>query len=173
IAIEAARTLGTDADLVTQLQSAIPKLPEFARAGASPDSEIVTNSRDYNAPIHNTENIGLELVWPYSLIGDSGPLHNLGVRTYLQRSNKFVDDWSFDPIQAARLGLADQFKLALDKLTERYQEYPSGFAKFAGSEFYVEQIGVVATALQEALVQDYDGLLRIAPAWPRAWDADC
>ena len=26
--------------------------------------------------------------------------------------------------------------------------------------------------LQEALVQDYDGLLRIAPAWPKQWDVD-
>jgi len=31
---------------------------------------------------------------------------------------------------------------------------------------------VVATALQDALVQDYDGLLRVAPSWPAAWDAD-
>jgi hypothetical protein len=31
---------------------------------------------------------------------------------------------------------------------------------------------VVTTALQDALVQDYDGLLRIAPAWPSNWDAD-
>jgi hypothetical protein len=34
------------------------------------------------------------------------------------------------------------------------------------------QAGVVATALQDALVQDYDGVLRIAPAWPSGWDAD-
>ena len=30
----------------------------------------------------------------------------------------------------------------------------------------------MADALQEALVQDYGGLLRIAPAWPNSWDAD-
>jgi hypothetical protein len=36
---------------------------------------------------------------------------------------------------------------------------------------YDELIGDVANAVQEALVQDYDGLLRIAPAWPLAsWD---
>jgi hypothetical protein len=37
---------------------------------------------------------------------------------------------------------------------------------------YAEQQGVVAAALGEALVQDYDGLLRIAPALPSGWDAD-
>jgi hypothetical protein len=41
-----------------------------------------------------------------------------------------------------------------------------------GPEFYVEQIGVLADAVQTALVQDYDGLIRIAPAWPKDWDAD-
>jgi alpha-L-fucosidase 2 len=39
-------------------------------------------------------------------------------------------------------------------------------------EFYIEQVGVVAAAIQEALVQDYDGLLRIAPAVPPGWDID-
>jgi hypothetical protein len=36
----------------------------------------------------------------------------------------------------------------------------------------VEQVGVVAAALQEALVQDYDRLIRIAPAVPSGWDFD-
>jgi alpha-L-fucosidase 2 len=31
---------------------------------------------------------------------------------------------------------------------------------------------VVADALQNALVQDYDDLLRIAPAWPKDWIGD-
>jgi alpha-L-fucosidase 2 len=60
----------------------------------------------------------------------------------------------------------------LTGLTEQFQAYPTGFAKFGPSEPYVEQIGVLATALQESLVQNYDGLLRIAPAWPAGWDVD-
>jgi len=36
----------------------------------------------------------------------------------------------------------------------------------------VEPVGVVADALQNALVQDYDDLLRIAPAWPKDWNVD-
>jgi hypothetical protein len=30
---------------------------------------------------------------------------------------------------------------------------------------------VTAVAINEALVQDYDGLLRLGPAWPQTWDA--
>jgi hypothetical protein len=39
-----------------------------------------------------------------------------------------------------------------------------------GDEPYIEQSGVLTTALDEALATDYDGTLRIAPAWPAGWD---
>ncbi|MBV8864794.1 MAG: hypothetical protein JO210_05270 [Acidobacteriaceae bacterium] len=182
--IEAAQILRTDSDLVSQLKAAVLEIRDFSHMDekaqipttlGEPDSsghDVIAPSYDHNAPIHNTENIGLEPVWPYSLIGDSGPQHDLGVRTFVNRPNKENDDWSFDPIQAARLGLAGEVKKSLIGLTEKYQAYPSGLARFAGPEFYVEQIGVVAAALQEALVQDYDGIIRIAPAWPPDWNAD-
>jgi hypothetical protein len=51
--------------------------------------------------------------------------------------------------------------------------YISGLADLGSTvstEGYIEQISGVATALDEALVQDYDGLLRIAPAWPAGWN---
>ena len=171
VVIRAARVLHTDTGLSIRLQQVIPEilpLPLEKEVGHT----VIGLSSDEGAPIHNTENIGLEPVWPYDLIGDSGPLHALGVRTYLQRPNQFVNDWSLDSVDAARLGLADQVKTALVKVTEKYQQFPSGFARFSGPEFYVEQVGVVALALQQALVQDYDGLIRIAPAWPQGWDAD-
>ncbi|MGH9440223.1 MAG: glycosyl hydrolase family 95 catalytic domain-containing protein, partial [Terriglobia bacterium] len=170
--IGAAHVLHIDPKLVRQLQAALKRIPPYPLKHDQTGKTVVGLSYDENAPIHNSENIGLEPVWPYALIGDKGPLHQLAVRTYNERPNKFQNDWSFDPIQAARLGLPDQCKAALIKLTEKYQQYPSGFAHFVGPEFYVEQIGVVAAALQQALVQDYGGLLRIAPAWPKEWDAD-
>jgi hypothetical protein len=170
--IAAAHVLGTDQELVRQLQAALKKIPPYPLKHDQAGKAVIGLSYDENAPIHNTENIGLEPVWPYALIGDRGPQHELGVRTYDERPNKYQNDWSFDPIQAARLGLAAQCKIALIKLTEKYQQYPSGFAHFVGPESYGEQIGVVAAALQQALIQDYGGLLRIAPAWPKEWDAD-
>ena len=75
-------------------------------------------------------------------------------------------------MQAARLGLSDEVRSTLIALTRRYQQYINGFAAWGGpaGEFYVEQEGVVALALAEALVQDYDGLIRIAPATPSEWN---
>jgi len=181
--IQAAKILNIDQDFAKKLEDLLPSLPALPlvnsdagpllHEGDSLANAYIANSYTLDATKHNEENIGLEPVWPYSIIGDDGPLHDVAVRTYARRPNKHSADWSADPEQAARLGLAPELKAALVALTERYQAAPSGLATFTvHSEFYVEQVGVVADALQNALVQDYDGLLRIAPAWPKDWSVD-
>jgi hypothetical protein len=184
VTVQAAQTLGRDADLVTQLNAAIPKIRPFARTDIATKSQLLSAaddaagadmlapSYDPSATKHNSENIGLEPVWPYNLIGDSGSLTDLAKRTFTNRPSKQENDWSNDPIQAARLGLGSDVANTLVGLTKKYQTLPSGLATFVGSEPYGEQQGVVAAALSEALVQDYDGLVRIAPALPSGWDAD-
>jgi hypothetical protein len=111
-------------------------------------------------------------VWPYDLIGDTSLLFALAKRTYAHRPFNAVADWSFDPIQAARLGLGNEVGETLVKVTEKSQHTINGLANWDKEygEFYVEQVGVVAGALQEALAQDYDGLIRIAAAIPAGWD---
>jgi alpha-L-fucosidase 2 len=96
----------------------------------------------------------------------------LARHTYATRPYPVHQDWSFDPVQAARLGLSGEVRSTLIALTERYQNFVNGFANWGGpaGEFYVEQEGVAALALAEALVQDYDGLIRIAPAVPQEWN---
>jgi hypothetical protein len=184
VLIQAAATLGVEDDTVKAAREALSSLPDFplalpgekkllSKSERNQTGAVIANSYTPGAVVHNEENLGLEPVWPYSLIGDDGPLHTIGVNTYMHRPNKSAADWSADPVQAARLGLADEMKTALEAITERYQFYPSGLAQLTDSpEFYVEQIGVVADALQSGLVQDYDGLVRIIPAWPKDWDAD-
>ncbi len=182
--IQVATLLKTDAELAKQVEEQVNKLPELPLVSLADPGTILSPDADLSnailvpshlplAPTHNSENIGLEPVWPYGLIGDNGPMHDVAVRTFMHRPYKNQNDWSFDPIQAVRLGLAEEFRTSLEALTERYQSYPSGFASFAGGpEFYIEQIGVAADALQMALAEDYNGLIRIAPAWPKGWDVD-
>jgi hypothetical protein len=184
--IRAARVLHRDADLVGRLTAALPKILPYPRTDAATRTQQLPPSADGTgedvlgvsyqqaATLHNVENLGLEPVWPYGLIADAGPLSDLAKRTFATRPFVERNDWSFDPIDAARLGLPDDLSKTLVDLTEQYQQRPSGLASFGANypEPYAEQGGVVTTALQDALVQDYDGLLRIAPAWPRDWDAD-
>jgi alpha-L-fucosidase 2 len=183
--IEAANLLGRDATLVKTLEAATPLIVDYPRTDVATQTQLLTAAADSSgadmiapsylpaAPKYNSENIGLEPVWPYDLIGDTSSLFDLEQRTYASRPNKNVADWCYDSIQAARLDLASQVESSLTNLVEAYQQYPNGFAAFAtGGEFYCEMLGVVSAALQEAIVQDYDGLLRIAPAWPADWSAN-
>ncbi|HLY42508.1 MAG TPA: hypothetical protein VKR52_14935 [Terracidiphilus sp.] len=182
--IEAAHILNTDAELVAKLEDALKKTPELPRVEESDAHVLVPASTDANATNvigeswqpgaerHNVENIGLEPVWPYAIIGDTSPLFPMAVRTYEHRPFPVTADWSFDPVQAARLHLGSEVGSTLVALTEKYQHAVNGMAKWApdDTEFYIEQSGVTADALQEALVQDYDGVIRIAPAIPPGWD---
>ena len=184
--IEAAQLLDRDADLVARLRAAIPKIPEFPRTQfSSPQTllepsadaagqDVIAESWQPDAQNHNAENIGLEPVWPYDLIGDTSPFFALAQRTYEHRLFRGVADWSFDPIQAARLDLGSEVGSTLVTVTESSQHTVNGFANWDQQygEFYIEETGIVADALQEALVQDYDGLIRIAPAIPPGWDFD-
>jgi len=184
--IEAAELLDRDADLVARLRAVIPKIPDFPRtqlAGTrtllppSADAlgqDMIAESWQPDAHNHNAENIGLEPVWPYDLIGDTSSLFALAQRTYEHRLFRGVADWSFDPIQAARLDLGSEVGSTLVTVTERSQRTVNGFANWDRQygEFYIEETGIVADALEEALVQDYDGLIRIAPAIPPGWNFD-
>jgi Glycosyl hydrolase family 95 catalytic domain len=184
--IQAAQILHRDSDLVAKLQKELTHIPPLPRTQPSGTLTLLPPSADAQgndviadsylpaAKNHNVENIGLEPVWPYDLIGEDSPLLPLARRTFSHRPYPVTADWSFDPIQAARLGLGPQVAQTLVDLTKRYQTYVNGFANWGGAsgEFYVEQSGVVADALQEALVQDYDGILHIAPAVPPGWDMD-
>jgi alpha-L-fucosidase 2 len=59
-------------------------------------------------------------------------------------------------------------------VTERSQRRVNGFANWDRQygEFCIEETGIVADAIEEALVQDYDGLIRTAAAIPPGWDFD-
>jgi hypothetical protein len=186
LTIHAAKLLGKDPDLVRQLQAALPRIPPFPRTKATGtrallppsadamDQDVIGESYLPGASNHNAENIGLEPVWPYNLIGDTSPLFALARRTYEHRLFRGVADWSFDPIQATRLDLGSEVGETLTQITKRSQHSVNGLANWdeKDREFYIEQAGVVAAALQEMLVQDYDGLLRIAPAVPPGWNVD-
>ena len=197
--VSAATLLNTDSSLVSQLKTAEGQIEPYARvsqssltqllnsqptsasAAASTDaggSDVIGDSYQPSAATHNDENIGLEPVWPYGVIGDATTVNGdnltaLADRTYNSRPTNDGNDWSYDAVDAARLDMGSQVSADLVSNTEKYQAYISGLAEFDGTpdEPYIEQASNVATTLDEALATDYDGTLRIAPAWPSGWDA--
>jgi hypothetical protein len=198
--VSAATLLNTDSSLVSQLKTAENEIEPYARASqtslstllnAQPTSasavasldaagtDVIADSYQPSATIRNSENIGLEPVWPYGLIGDSTTVNGdnltaLADRTFQYRPDVNANDWSFDAVDAARLDNASAVESNLVSITEKYQAYISGMASYTGNtpgdEPYIEQSSTVATAIDEAFATDYDGTLRIAPAWPSGWD---
>ena len=199
--VSAATLLNTDSSLVAQLKTAEGEIEPYARTDAATHdqllnaqpttasataavdaggSDVIADSFQPSATIHNGENIGLEPVWPYGVIGDSTTVNGdnltaLADRTYNSRPNVNNPDWSFDAVDAARLDMSSQVESDLVAITESYQSYISGLGNLSsgttGDEPYIEQSSTVATAMDEALATDYDGTLRIAPAWPSGWNA--
>jgi hypothetical protein len=179
--VSAAQTLGTDSALVSQLQAAIPKLPDFPRTNtarnqvltsSSDSTDIFAYSTQPTVATHNQENLDLEPLWPYNLISDTSSEFAVAKRSYMQRAFKNSPDWTYDPVHAARVGLASEVSSTLTAAIDKWQFYPSGMASWSSTsmkEPYIEQAGVLATAINEAIAQDFDGLLRIAPAWPTSW----
>lgn len=187
VVIQAAQRLHTDTALADQLKDALAKQPPFPRTNLSSPGTLQPPSVDFKAEdilafssrpeakLWNIENISLEPVWPFGVIGDASPMFELGRQTFANRPNVCQADWSFDPIQAARLDLGSEVAKTLVCVTEKYQTHINGLAHWSpdkSHQFFVEQVAVVADALQQALVQDYDGLIRIAPAIPPDWDFD-
>ena len=197
--VSAATLLNTDSPYASQLKTAESEIepyprvsqsnlsdllnsqPTSAPAAAGDDaggSDVIGDSYQPSATIRNSENIGLEAVWPYGVIGDSTTVNGdnltaLADRTYNSRPDVDIADWSFDAVDAARLDMGSQVSSDLVANTEKYQTYISGLAAFnpsSSDEPYIEQQANVATALDEALATDYDGTLRFAPAWPSGWN---
>jgi hypothetical protein len=199
--VSAATLLNTDSSLVAQLKTAEGEIEPYARTDAATHdqllnpqpttasatagvdaggTDVIADSFQPSATIHNGENIGLEPVWPYGVIGDNTTVNGdnltaMADRTYNSRPNVNNPDWSFDAVDAARLDMASQVQSDLVAITESYQSYISGLGNLSsgttGDEPYIEQSSTVATAMDEALATDYDGTLRIAPAWPSGWNA--
>ena len=198
--VSAATLLNTDSSLVSQLKTAENEIEPYARASqtslttllnsqptsasaaASADAagnDVIADSYQPSATLHNSENIGLETVWPWGVIGDNTTVNGdnltaLADRTYNYRPNGTTSaDWDFDAVDAARLDMPSQVESDLIATTENYQVYDDGLATFSPpstDEPYDEQAANVATTIDEAFATDYDATLRIAPAWPSGWD---
>ena len=198
--VSAATLLNTDSSLVSQLKTAENEIEPYARASqtslttllnsqptsasaaASADAagnDVIADSYQPSATLHNSENIGLEPVWPWGVIGDDTTVNGdnltaLADRTYNYRPNGTTSaDWDFDAVDAARLDMPSQVESDLIATTENYQVYDDGLATFSPpstDEPYDEQAANVATTIDEAFATDYDATLRIAPAWPSGWD---
>ncbi len=193
IIADAARLVGDKSSkdpLLAQFAAALKEIPPYPRTDdatrtqlLNPDytqaetqaadatgTDMIAISYQPTAQRQNDENIELEPLWPWDDVSDQDAnLFALEQRSYTSRPNKGGNDWSYDAVDAARLEQPAQVESNLISLTETHQVYPNGFADLGstvGTQPYMEQSAAAATAVDEALAQDYDGIIRFAPAWP-------
>ena len=163
----------TDAKTRSQLLNPGYSESETQAADAT-GTDMIGISYEPAAQRHNGENLELEPLWPWNQVSDQDAnLFSLEQRSYTSRPNKGGNDWSYDAVDAARLQQPAQVEANLVSITEAHQVYVNGLADInnsIGYQPYQEQSANVAAAVNEALAQDYDGIIRFAPAWPSDWD---
>jgi alpha-L-fucosidase 2 len=168
--IEASRLLHRDDELAKQLAAALTHTPQLPQM-PTPIGDVFAASYETTAPYRNAENIGLEAVWPYELIGPDSPSFDIARRTFASRPFRYLAGWSNDPVQAARLGYGEEAARGLRELIQYYQVYPNGFGDlgFGIPDFSFEQAGVTALTLSEMLVQEDGDVVRVGAALPVHW----
>lgn len=161
-----------DASLAAQLKAAIPLLPPVATTTRGGHQVVAWSAT--NDPANNTQNTDMEALYPWGVLGaDSAVMQN----TFKERVFPQTREWSEDPIWAARLDMPDAVQQTLIQGTENLQKYPNGYTVHGVNDdpasvhaMYSEWGGIVAGALQEALVQTYTGTVHVAAAWPADWN---
>lgn len=113
------------------------------------------------------------------------PLMTLGTddcelarRSFLAHRAKFTNryGWVVDSLAAARLGYSDDLKYLLTDHVRRFQHYRNGLMSYHPTPLrmpyvYFDGSGPVAIALNEMLLQGWNGVIRICPSLPADWDA--
>ena len=129
----------------------------------------------------NSENPELYAVFPYRAYGLGKPDLETALETWNRRIVKNTGGWRQDPIQAALLGLTDDAKKNVvtnvaNSTSHLVLPKPSRFPAFWGPNMNAlpdqDHGSVTMIALQRMLMQCDGDTIRLAPAWPKDWNAN-
>jgi alpha-L-fucosidase 2 len=159
LTVQASEQLGLDANLRGQWQNIVNNLIAYPSDGSAylPHQPPIAQTR-------NNENVAAELIWPYDQTGIGFADQQTAANTWNRRPFPYGNVWSNDAVQAARLGLGDQAYQGMKTMLQKYQNYPNGMTNNTNGVF--EYLGVHLTALNESLMQSYNGKIRVFPAVP-------
>ncbi len=159
IAIQTAQSLGVDSALASQWQKIVTNLAPYPT-----DGKVYLPHDPPTVSTSNDENVACELIWPYGVTGIGAPDYTMAVATWNARPFPYGNVWANDAIQAARLGLGDQANQGMKLMLQKYQNYPNGMTNNTNGVF--EYLGVHLSAMNESLMQSYNGQIRVFPALP-------
>ncbi len=159
-------------DLRALLGAMSPKVPDLPRGQVGGEAVLLAAEPPLPAR-SNHETPELYAVFPYRLYGMGKPDLALARATFAHRPETGATGWQNDDTQAAFLGLTE---IARAYLAQRAQgkDPESRFPVFWQTNYDwspdQDHGSNLLKALQTMLLQEAEGKILVAPAWPKSWD---
>ncbi len=192
--IQATELLGRDADLREQCREVLAHLAPYSMDAKGDFLAPHELEPGKEAKLRHTENIRLFPISIFPLMTLGSQDYELALRTFRRRNCINANGWNNDALAAARLGIADEeasdrlfpdrkpgedrtrgVEWLLPEHAHAHQVYPCGLGDYAwrqpGPFPYFCSSGPFATAVNEMLLQGWSGVIRVAPALPKNWNA--
>jgi len=161
-------SLDDDKALWKRLADCLPDIP----VGIVDGKELFLPAEKYKDQRTNCENPDLYPIFPFHLCNISTENLQTGINTFENRIEKRDNGWTQDGQQAARLGLTEDAKaILIGKLD--YADEHFRFPVYWGPNFDwtpdQDHGSNILITLQEMVLQTYDGIDYILPAFPADW----
>lgn len=184
--IELSGKLEKDVKLRDKCSEILANLPDPSYALWAENGDIDKNIKVY-APAtkksesqkrSNAENPSLYRIFPFGLSGIGSSDYELALDSFNNRICSLGNGWSMDAIWGERLGLGEIACELLSQHAIRYNRFRYGGWDSNDSSVFPDGLSVVpftdagglsAFALNEILLQSYNGIIRIAPAVSKEW----
>jgi len=157
-----------DKALWKRLSDCLPELP----VGVVDGAEVFLPAEKYRDQRTNCENPDLYPIFPFHLCNITTANLGTGINTFRNRVEKRDNGWTQDGQQAARLGLADEAKtILLGKLDYSAPEFRFPATWGPNFDWTPDQDhgSNILINLQEMVLQTYDGVDYVLPAFPAEW----
>ncbi|MCF0167640.1 MAG: hypothetical protein HUJ93_03195 [Bacteroidales bacterium] len=161
---------GSEEDKVLwkSLDECLPAVP----VGMVDGKEEFLPAEKYSDRRSNCENPNLYPIFPFHLCNISTDNLQTGINSFYDRIEKMDNGWTQDGQQAARLGLAEEArKILLGKITYANENFR--FPAIWGPNFDwtpdQDHGSNILMNLQDMVLQTYDGVDYILPAFPEDW----
>ena len=158
-----------DRELWTRLEAATPPVPVRVEAGSS----YVLPAEAYKPERSNVENPELYAIWPFRLYGVGKPALQTGIGTFLHRTEKSMNGWSYDGQCAAILGLSKEAKrqiLAKAANSNPQHRFPAMWGPNYDWLPDQDHGSNLLLTLQNMLLFADGDRINLLPAWPKEWN---